>query len=1018
MSSNVVEGMRMLCPRCGYPNERFVQQCARCGLPFPADEPRRSAPEMGGPIDGVWRDDDTPAVPTDERPPWLRDAMRGGPAGAYGSGFSSPASSAPFGRDSNAGEARPGSAPNVSGSAFPATQAADPGRMIVDASPRSDLDFGSVPSNFSVVGPVRPASGPLVPSSSGTLKNGRYRILQRMHSNAAALSQGGDPPLLVAGDTEVGNQRVLVQELAPVSASAAEMEAWRRASAERLEMLAQRLGAPRVLDHFADSGRHFLVYELPSGNLLLDRIQRTHGPLDEKLAIGIALQLLDVLDAYEHQYPPFIHGNISPANIILRPGGQLALIGFSPSLLTHPDGHVPGGAAGGVAGYAAPEQARGQASSRSDLFSLCGVLHHAVTGSAPSPRARGMFPPARQLNPNISLELEDVLGQGLRLSSTQRFQSSAELRHVLMPLSRGQLTHVPEELREDSPAPGASLVPVRDARGHLVLPRRRKLTQNPMIVLAAIITLIALIGGATLVLVSPRSQPAMNAFATPTTNPSAQLFQAKGIGLSGGEYIFDTTGADNTAKQQGARALNAGDLRTAEQAFTTAVAQQPEDAEAAIYAEDVRLLLDHAPYITIVAAVTFADADQARQELQGVYLAQRHANALDVLPYHLRVRVLVLNSGQDPADATAAANLLLQQVQVGNTQHLAGIVGWPENEQTRAALSALAPSGLAVLSPTASAPNLGGRAASFFPLVPSDTVQAQELALAAATQLGAQRILVLSDPSSATSVAERTSFLSTLKLYPNVTVQTADYKSGDTQQFQQVAGLVQYQGDDLIFFAAGDTNADSDSLLLAAAIGGVSSNNGAPPRILVTHQAYTPALLGIGNSDVAATARNQPSVLRLLDLTLLASPNEWQVAGVSPSAQPSFSSDYNAQFGANAVTGGIPGPTATSILSFDAARMLLAAAVRDTHSTGSAIQYAAPTQVRLRLLQFNATHPFVGVGGALAYTDTGDLAAKSVVIARLAPESDSAAGPAAIVEIMAITGGVSRFCGSTTCTPS
>lgn len=1041
----------MQCPRCGFQNDYAAAWCVQCGLTLSAGGPGPySAPAAAsGPLDGRWREEggDTGAPP-DERPSWLTQALRqnGAPFGAAGAppNLPSPGTLPPNQpyptmdpRSASSeppppfGSGWPGAGPGlgVASGPLPGTGAgAQSGiwsqvplnRSIVDAWPPSQPPQGVVNQ------PAAQAQGlALVEAAAlapgAPLKNGRYRVLHRMHASGTHHPQANEPPLMVASDTELGNERVLVQELPLVTANQGEMDGWRRLMAERLTVLAQSLGAPRLLDHFAERGRHFVVYELPSGDLLLDRLQRSRGPLDEKTAIGMALQLLDALDAYERQRPPFVHGNISPGNIVLRPGGQLALIGFSPTALLHPEGRVEHGAAGGVGGYAAPEQLRGQLSPRSDLFSVCAVLHHAVTGTAPSSRSRGVFPPARQQNPNVSLELEELLSQGLRMASGQRFQSARDLRRALEPLARGQLTHVPVELRDDAPSGESALVPVRDARGRLALPRRRA-RQSPLLLLGGIVLLIALVGGGTLFAMAPHSPALGGLAATATPNALAQLFQTQGIGLSGGEYIFDTTGPDNALKQRGAQALNAGDLRTAQRAFANAMGLQPQDAEAAIYAEDVSVLLAQAPYLTVVAAVAFSDQDTpaARQELQGVYLAQHRINSLDLLPFHLRVRVLVLNSGQAADGATTAANVLLAQIQRGNAQHLAGIVGWPDTDDTRLALSAIAPAGLAVLSPTATADRLGGRAAAFFPLVPSNSQQAAELATAAATPpLNAQHVLVLENSGDPTSMAQAKSFTATLTQFPAVASHVAAYVSGDARRFGQLAQAAQFAGDDLIFLSCSDQNCDQDSALLAQAVTGAYTFGGTVPRILTTHQAYTPALLGLGGGPAATLARGDPGSLKLLDVVLLAARDEWQAIGISTAAQPTFANDYEAQYGAQASADGLPAPDATSILSYDALRLLLSAAVRDTKQQSNAIQYATPTQVRLRLLQIDAKHAFVGVGGAIAYTDTGDLIGKSLVIAQLSPRANAGpTAPVALPQIVAVTGGQSEFCGGTSCVPS
>ncbi|HEU5439316.1 MAG TPA: hypothetical protein VFU88_08510 [Ktedonobacterales bacterium] len=1039
----------MQCPRCGFQNDYAAAWCVQCGLTLSSAGMHSAPAGASGPIDGRWREEGTGyGEPTDEAPSWLTQALRQSAAppntadAPSNQPFPNPPSpmvdpqTAASGPSVPFGQGWLGAGPGGwAGGVPPAPADAGAG---AGAGAQSGI-WSQVPLSPSIVDawpPLQPPPGaPNGPTGTSgglslvvapalepgaPLKNGRYRVLHRMHASGSYHPQANEPPLMVASDMQLGNERVLVQELPLATANQAEMDGWRRLLGERITMLAQSLGAPRLLDHFAERGRHFVVYELPSGDLLLDRLQRSRGPLDEKAAIGITLQLLDALDAYERQRPQFVHGNISPANIVLRPGGQLALIGFSPTALMHPGGRVEQGAAGGVGGYAAPEQLRGQLSPRSDLFSVCAVLYHAVTGVAPSPRSRGVFAPARQQNPNVSLELEELLSQGLRMASGQRFQSARELRRALEPLARGQLTHVPVELRADPPSAEDALIPVRDAHGRLALPRRRA-WQNPLLLLGSIVLLITLIGGSTLFVFAPRSPSLAGMAATATPNALAQLFQTQGIGLSGGEYIFDTDGPNNALKQRGAQALNAGDLPTAQRDFANAMGLEPQDAEGAIYAEDVGILQAKAPYVTVVAAVTFSSQDSAsaRQELQGVYLAQHRINSLDLLPFHLRVRVLVLNSGQAAGGAVTAANVLLQQIQRGNAQHLAGIIGWPDSDETRAALSAIAPAGLAVLSPTATADRLGGRAAAFFPLVPSDSQQAAELATAAATQLNGQHVLVLQNSADAVSASQAKSFSTTLEQFPAVASHTATYTSGDARRFGQVAQTAQLAGDDIIFLSCGEQNCDQDSALLAQAVAGAYTFGGTVPHILTTHQAYTPALLGLGSGPAATLARGDPGSLKLLDVTLLTTRDEWQAVGVSSAAQPTFISDYQAQYGPQASADGLPAPDAISILSYDALRVLLAATARGTRQQGDAIQYATPTQVRLRLLQLDAKHAFLGVGGAIAYTDTGDLVGKSLVIAQLSPRANAGPdAPVALPQIVAVTGGQSEFCGGASCVPS
>jgi ABC-type branched-subunit amino acid transport system substrate-binding protein/serine/threonine protein kinase len=848
------------------------------------------------------------------------------------------------------------------------------------------------------------------------LKGGRYRILQRFHTSSALESQGNEPPLLVASDSELPNGRVLVQELLLGTVRREGTEHLRRLVAQRLDTLAQMPGMPKLVDNFSEHGRHFIVFELPTGEALHDRMQRARGALEETAASNYMLQVLDVLTGFERQRPQFIHGNISPANIILRPSGQVTLVGFSPTLLIHPDGIVEHGAAGGVPGYAAPEQARGQATSRSDLFSLCAVLHHAVTGVAPAPRGSALHAPARRLNPAVSLEMEEALSQGLRPAAAQRYHSAAELRRVLHPLASGRRTQVPEDLRVEAQI-DAKLAPVRDAHGRLVLPKKRA-SQNPLLLVGLIAALILIFGGGGLFAIAPHPWFTSNAAPTATPNDVAALYQSQGIGLSGGEYVFDTDRSNNTLKQTGARALASGDLRTALTSYQDAVAADHADAEAAIYAEDLQVLVDKAPYVTIVVGVAFGnDNVTSEDELQGAYLAQRSANAFSQLPGNTRVRVLILNSGQSVDGTTRASQLLLNQINKGNTQHLVGLIGWPTSDQTKLAISALLPSGLPIVSPTSTDDTVKAGGAIFYAMAPNDTLQGTELADAAITQMSARHILVLSDPQNPTSTSLATSFMTQAKqekyLLQGVAVSRVNFTTTITTNFANEAHAAAAQGDDLIFVAGND----QDSLNVAQAVSAVNHALGTSLRVLASSHAFTPSLLGVGVDATAKAVHANPDVLSALYVATLADQNEWITLGVNKSAPLTFSNDYLAQFGADGVPSGLNSPDSAAILSFDSVHLLLNADTRGIRNVNGALVFPTPNEIRQRLLQFGPDHPFMGLSGAVAFNQSGTLQAKSFGILQLVSTGVSPSGKAIVrPQVYAVAGGQALFCGTTDCT--
>ncbi len=1063
----------MQCPRCSSMNDAGAQICTRCGTwlwigtdstaPAPAQgyaQPNGTASTIP-PIEGAWREEaQTPAPPGgDDIPAWLAQAMhetvQTNPSGA-------PSQTSPFSRQSSGNLGRvppnlqsdmtesresnlaqtpgmPGGIPSIPShpnmpqrfeqQQYPAT----PSGPLAAGSPASAQSAAAMPYAFA--DPLHLASMPAGGGASfqgrelqpigdqpamlaqalgpGTLlKSGRYRLIQRFHSLELAYAQHDEPPLMIASDMEVANGRVLVQELLLNSVRPEDTDNTRRLIAQRMQELAQTGSMPRLLDHFGERRRHFLVFELPEGDTLADRLQRAHGPLEETAAITIALQALDALASFERQHPAFIHGNICPANIVLRPGGQVVLAGCSPTLLLHPNGRVERGAAGGILGYAAPEQLRGQAGMRSDMFALCATLHHAVTGVAPAARTNVILSPARHINPNVSLELEEALSRGLRPSPTQRYEGAAELRATLQPLASGRGTHVPEELRTGTEA--AALRPVRDARGRLVLPRQR-VSQNPLLVAAIIFLLIVLVGGGTLLTFSLRSSLRTTVEPTPTPNDLISLFQSQGIGLSAGEFIFDTNRPSNDLKQKGARAIAAGDLVTAESNFQSALSVDPSDAEAAIYEQDLQILKANQAYVTVVAAVAFGQDDAAaRAELQGVFLAQQRINHYRILPGNLLLRVQVLNSGASVDGATTAANVLLTQIQGGNSQRLIGIVGWPAAEQTELAISALKPSGLALVSPTATADNLGGSAANFFALAPDDSIQDAELADAVVTQMNAQRIMVLSDPQDPTSTKSATAFAKRITdQYATTTVlDRVRLATNTTVNFTAIAQHALYQGDQVIFLAG----SDQDAAYLSQAVTKLNDATGASLHVLADHHVVTPALLGVGSASPADFVRNHPDALSALLVTTFADTNEWQrIQGSSGRELATFGVDYQVAFGALAEPYGLQDPDAATILSYDATRLLAAADVSIAQAKGNAAA-PDPTQIRIQILQHTAANPYIGVGGALVFSSAGRLDAKALALDALRPVETVTQGKAVVHLVLdRIIGGQELFCANTDC---
>ena len=867
-----------------------------------------------------------------------------------------------------------------------------------------------------------PLAGPT--GLGALLKEGRYRIIQPFSTQSGAVQPENEAPLLVAQDTEAPNTEVLIQELRFDGVPTQDAEYARYLTAQRLISLSYLQGYSRLIDSFSDHNRQYLVFEYPSGDLLSDRLRRVRGPLPEATAISIALQLLDVLIGAERERPPFVHGNLCPGNVVLRPSGQLTLVGMSPTLLLYPEGESAAGPAGGIPGYSAPEQSRGQASMRSDLLAVCAVLYQAVTGSPPYTRASAVVQPAHRLNPAVSLELDEILNKGMRPSSAQRYQTAAELHEALAPLAQGRhATYASMSVAPDDPA---ALALERDDRGKFVMPRP-PLLQNPLFLIVSILALLAIIGGGMLYALSSHGTLTASVGDPGTDEAAARLFQQKGIGISYGTRIFESSLANNTSKQQGARLLSEGNARGALEAFTRATVETPDDPEAAIYAENARVLASQRPSVTLVAAIAYSANPQApgqgpftleaRSELQGVFLAQQRINSLNSLGADMQLRVLILNSGAAPEDVPAASSILLNAIRAWQrpAHHRHHWLARVTSDADRR----LVPHrfGTGDSFPGGERERAGGHSRQLFRRHTINQHPGGRTRRHRCDAIEGAPHPVVADPNDPQGNAWATAFAARLSRSTRsaVTLQRREpYDSTSPNDFNAVA---------LDAPTRTPTWSILPAMTLARSILRMHSLASwwreSEPHILLTSRDDVSALVGLGNAPAADAARKNPADLSYLYVATPAHLDEWdKISPPLPAPQVDLTALFTTQFGeSTSVNRGVE-PNATTILGFDATRLLAAAAAKGLPppSDRKANWTVDPTAVRTRLRAFDPRHPFMGLGGATGFAITGSQPQKALAILSFNQHAPSTPDDAvATVSVFKVVGGRDGFCGESSC---
>ena len=259
--------------------------------------------------------------------------------------------------------------------------------------------------------------------NSGVIIGGKYQI-------TAAL--GGNPVGITYAGTAVQTaQKVIIREFMPQDCCERAADGSIINAADVFEQEKQKyIAGAKIL--FANPGQAVAqVYELLEENGTVYTIMEyVEGiSLDAYLTqnknrfpvgrIQVLIQPL-LADFARLQEMGFIHGNISPDNLIFSNAGSLKLTGF---------GYVQGKVSLKSDAYAAAEmfQTQQPVSMSADVYALCASIYRCITGAAPQEAYRRMSQDMLQkpsaLGVEISTSTESALMMGMKLSAKERFQA-------------------------------------------------------------------------------------------------------------------------------------------------------------------------------------------------------------------------------------------------------------------------------------------------------------------------------------------------------------------------------------------------------------------------------------------------------------------------------------------------------------------------------------------------------------------------------------------------------------------
>lgn len=207
----------------------------------------------------------------------------------------------------------------------------------------------------------------------------------------------------------------------------------------------------KVLEAGQISGVSFLAMELIDGRDLgqiLRRCQTRSIPLPLDFAVYLGRVLLEAL-AYAHeavgpdgQALGLVHCDVSPSNLFISRVGEIKLGDFGVARA-----RVGGPNPSEISGkpyYLSPELLKGEVTFEADLWAATVTLYELITmrrpfmGETPEQvfeAIRGrIYPPLRELRPDASEALEQVIDRGFAVEREERFSSAEAYAQALAPL--------------------------------------------------------------------------------------------------------------------------------------------------------------------------------------------------------------------------------------------------------------------------------------------------------------------------------------------------------------------------------------------------------------------------------------------------------------------------------------------------------------------------------------------------------------------------------------------------------